>query len=622
MRWSQTLIPTQKQDPADATIASHKLLVRGGFVRQLQAGSYTFLPLGWRVMRKIMDIIRDEMEKARATEVQMPALQPIELWDESGRNEKFGDDMLRAEDRRGNVNALAPTHEEAVTEMARAYVKSYKQLPLNVWQMQTKFRDEPRPRSGLLRVREFIMKDAYSLDKDQAGLDRSFDLMFAAYKNIYRRCGVPAIAVDADSGAIGGSESIEFTVPCAAGEDIVVSSDKGNYAANVEKAAIGERPWSFEGEPTGELEDVSTPNAKSIDDASKAMKVKPQHLLKCLLFSVAGETLKATYVLAVVRGDHMLNEAKLRAMLESESRGSVALEPASEQQATRDGWKLGFIGPHAVVNRDDTKLVVDPDAAQGVKFWAPGGNAIDTHQKHFNWERDLLRPMSTTLNAGTNDAIVVCRHPRSDIEEQMRHLPPEDHVYPVTVADIRDAVDGDPSPLGDGGVLKESRGVEVGHVFKLGTVYSEKMGSTFLDEDNKEQPVIMGCYGIGVGRIMLSAVETSHDERGIQWPVNIAPFEVVVTPIKYDGVAKDKADELYAELKAKGVDVLLDDRDDRPGSKFADADLIGIPLRLVVGDRGLEKGVIELKDRHTGETIDVATAEAVDVVVSRLAALR
>jgi prolyl-tRNA synthetase len=574
MRWSQTLIPTQKQDPADATIASHKLLIRGGFVRQLSAGHYTFLPMGWRVMRKIMTIIRQEMEAAGAVEVSLPCLQPIELWQESGRDEKYGDDMFRLNDRRDGRHALAPTHEESVTEFVRAFVNSYKQLPLNVFQLQTKFRDEPRPRSGLLRVREFIMKDAYSLDADEAGLDKSFQAMLAAYRTLYARCGIPAIEVDADSGAIGGSESIEFTVPCDAGEDIVVTSDKGNYAANVEKAGIGERAFDLKGEPTGELEKVHTPDMPGIDLVCKHLKVKPPRMLKTLVFTrVDGNG----FVIGVVPGDKQVNAAKLQA---AAGVGAIELDEPSARSA---GFAIGYVGPHVANGRDDTLLVIDPDAAQG-GFWATGANEPDHHVKHFNWARDV------------------------DAE-------------PV-VADIRDAVDGDPSPLNDGGVLKESRGVEVGHVFKLGTVYSEKMRATFLDENNAEKPVIMGCYGIGVGRIMLSAVETSHDDRGIIWPINIAPFEVVVTPIKYDGVAKEKADAIYDELKEKGVDVLLDDRDDRPGSKFADADLVGIPLRVVVGDRGLAEGTMELKVRGAKDPESVPVDEVVNRVLARLAESR
>jgi prolyl-tRNA synthetase len=601
MRWSQTLIPTQKQDPADATIASHKLLVRGGFVRQLSAGHYTFLPMGWRTMRKIMGIIREEMEAAGATEVSLPCLQPIELWQESGRDEKYGDDMFRLTDRRGSRQALAPTHEESVTEFVRAFVKSYKQLPLNVWQMQTKFRDEPRPRSGLLRVREFIMKDAYSLDADEAGLDKSFQAMRATYKSIYARCGVPAIEVDADSGAIGGSESIEFTVPCDAGEDVVVTSDKGNYAANVEKADIGERPFDLDGEPTGELEKVHTPDMPGIELVCKHLKVKPPRMLKTLVFTrLDGQG----FVIGVVPGDKQVNAAKLQ---EAAGVGSIELDEASARAA---GFAIGYVGPQVVVGRKDTFLVVDPDAAQP-GFWATGANRRDYHVKHFNWDRDVVAKQAAG-NFDRTDAA------SNSLPGAQAEPPILDSWIEPRVADIRDAVDGDPSPLNDGGVLKESRGVEVGHVFKLGTVYSEKMGATFLDENNAEKPVIMGCYGIGVGRILLSAVETSHDDRGIIWPINIAPYEVVVTPIKYDGVAKTKADAIYDELKAKGVDVLLDDRDDRPGSKFADADLIGIPLRVVVGDRGLSKGVVELKSRRTGETRDVEVADVVPEVQNEL----
>ena len=611
MRWSQTLIPTQKQDPADATLASHKLLVRGGFVRQLQAGSYTFLPLGWRVMRKIMAIVREEMEAAGAVEVHMPALQPIDLWRESGRDAKFGDDMLRATDRRGATNALAPTHEEAVTEFVRAYVKSYRQLPLNVFQIQTKFRDEPRPRSGLLRVREFLMKDAYSLDKDQAGLDASFTAMFEAYRRIYARCGIPAIAVDADPGAIGGSESVEFTVPCDAGEDIILSSDKGNYAANVEKAATGERAWSLEGEPTGELRVVDTPATTTISDLCAMWKefaggkLKPQNTLKSVLFKATasepgGVGQSEFNAIGIVRGDHNINEAKLIAALSIGSDWFHSVTPMDAAEATARGFVPGYVGPAVLetLTQEEygrTYLFVDPDAAT-TQFWVAGANAQDRHVMHFNWRRDAPR-----------------------LEEHARHEPKDRRVL---VADIRDAVAGDPSPLNDGGVLRESRGVEVGHVFKLGTVYSEKMGATFLDENNREKPVIMGCYGIGVGRIALSAVEVGHDERGIIWPAGISPYEVVITPIKYDGVMREKADALYDRLKEADVDVLLDDRDERPGGKFADADLIGVPVRVTVGDRGLARGVVEVKERGETEAQEIEYERCVEAVTELLAKLK
>ena len=602
-RWSQTLIPTQKQDPADATLASHKLLVRGGFIRQLQAGVYDFLPLGWRSMRKAMEIVREEMLAAGAREVFLPVLQPIDLWDKSGRNAIYGDDMLRATDRKGAINALAPTHEECVTELVGAYVNSYKQLPLNLFQIQTKFRDEPRPRSGLLRVREFFMKDAYSFDKDLAGLDESYRAMFDAYVRIYQRCGIPAIPVEAESGPIGGSASHEFTVPCAAGEDIILTSDKGNYAANVEKAQTGERSFSFAGDPTGELEKVHTPGMKSIEDVSKFMKVKPKNLLKTLVYSIKLEANGKTYTywaLAVVRGDHEVNEAKFKDALArvDASFALATIEQADEAEAQKTGFAIGFVGPHIARSFKEeghvevAAVVVDPDAAQD-GFWAAGGNEIDQHVKHFNWRRDLLMHVVQGPESGGAGGL-------------------------VKVADIRNAVAGDPSPLNDGGTLKESRGVEVGHVFKLGTRYTEKLGAMFLDEHNKEQPILMGCYGIGIGRIVLSAVEVGHDERGIIWPTAIAPYSVVITPIKYEGAMKETADKLFEELSEMGLDVLLDDRDDRPGSKFADADLIGIPVRITVGDRGLAAGELEVKTRRTGETQNIPVESAAGRVMEIL----
>ena len=586
-RWSQTLIPTQKNDPAEATLASHKLLVRGGFIRQLQAGVYDFLPLGWRSLYKTMQIVREEMNRTGAAECFLPVLQPIELWEKSGRNAIYGPDMLRAVDRHERANALAPTHEECITEAIAAYVSSYKQLPLTLYQIQTKFRDEPRPRSGLLRVREFIMKDAYSFDADEAGLDKSYWTMFHAYERIYARCGIPALPVEAESGPIGGSASHEFTVPCDAGEDIILTSDKGNYAANMEKAETGNRRGtsSFDGDPTGELEKVHTPGASSIEAVSKLMKVKPEHLLKTLVFKADD-----TWVLAVVRGDHEVNQAKLRLVLNHADLGRQFSEvtPADENQARAAGFVIGFVGPHAAVGKEDADVVVvvDPDAERGDKFWAAGANEPDYHVKHFNWRRDFF-PGSPGM----------------------------------TIGDIRNAVAGDPSPKNDGGVLRASRGVEVGHVFKLGTRYSSLLGANFLDENNQSHPVIMGCYGIGVGRIVLSAVEVGHDERGIIWPASIAPYSVVITPIKYEAEMKSAADALFDELSAAGVDVLLDDRDDRPGSKFADADLIGIPVRVTVGDRGLKEGQVELKVRKTGEVTNVPVAEASRKVREILATL-
>jgi prolyl-tRNA synthetase len=600
-RWSQTLIPTQKNDPAEATLASHKLLVRGGFIRQLQAGVYDFLPLGWRCLYKTMQIVREEMNRAGAAECFLPVLQPIEIWEKSGRNAIYGPDMLRAVDRHERANALAPTHEECITEAIAAYVSSYKQLPLTLYQIQTKFRDEPRPRSGLLRVREFIMKDAYSFDTSEEGLDTSYWNMFRAYERIYARCGIPALPVEAESGPIGGSASHEFTVPCDAGEDIILTSDKGNYAANVEKAETGERKWSFEGEPTGKLEEVHTPNLPGIDEVGKFLKVKPKNMLKTLIFKrVDGNG----FVIAVVRGDHEVNLAKLR------QASGLDLE-LDEQAARAGGFFVGYVGPHVAAERKDVRLVVDPDAAQS-GFWATGANKPDYHVKHFSWTRDLGE---RHVSRASESYFQATSSPPSTWEDPgARAQAVKDSLREVLVADIRNAVAGDPSPKNDGGVLRESRGVEVGHVFKLGTRYSPAFGANFLDENNQSHPVIMGCYGIGVGRIVLSAVEVGHDERGIIWPASIAPYSVVITPIKYEAEMRSAADALFAELSAAGVDVLLDDRDDRPGSKFADADLIGIPVRITVGDRGLKEGLVEVKVRKTGEVANIPLAGAADRV--------
>ena len=569
MRWSQTLIPTQKQDPADAVIASHKLLIRGGFIKQLQAGCYTLLPLGLRCLHKAQAIVREEMNAAGAVEMLMPALQPAALWEQTGRIDSYGANLMTVTDRHGRKNVLGPTHEEVVTTVGGSCIESYKQLPVNVYQIQTKFRDEFRPRYGLLRVREFTMKDAYSFAADTQTLDRQYDAMYAAYERIFARCGVPVDVVEADSGPIGGSASHEFMAPVPVGEDVILRSDKGNYAANVEKAETGDRPWSFEGEPTGELEEVHTPGMSSIEEVGKFMKVKPKNMLKTLVFKRADGN---GFVIGVVRGDHDVNENKL-------TRAADVGELELDEQAARDGgFAVGFVGPDVAAGRDDVTLIADPDAAT-TTFWATGANKADYHVKHFNWRRD--------------------------------------YGGEPTVADIRNAVEGDPSPKGDGGVLSEKRGVELGHVFKLGTKYSDALNARYLGEDGERRPLVMGCYGIGVGRILLAAVEQFHDDRGIVWPAALAPFSVVVTPIKYDGEVRAAADRLHDELTAAGIDVLLDDRDERPGSKFADADLIGIPLRITIGDRGLRTAEVEFKRRDEKDP----TMVKLDDVVTRVAEL-
>ena len=582
MRWTQSLIPTQKETPADATIVSHQLMVRAGLIRQLTAGAYDFLPLGWRSLRKAMQIVREEMDRIGAAEVLLPALQPVELWQRSGRDVAYGDNLFTFKDRHGRTQVLGPTHEEVVTELVSAFVSSYKQLPLSLYQIQTKFRDEFRPRFGLLRVREFIMKDAYSFHADVDSLDRVYDQFYAAYERIFTRCGIPYVVVEAESGPIGGSASHEFMAACTAGEDTILTSDKGNYAANVEKAETGDRPSDFGGDPKGAYEKVHTPNLAGIEDVGKFLKVKPKNILKTLVFRTAATQENGTnakWVVAVVRGDHDVNEAKLRAAAKANFDATgLALVDDPEVRAE---WAIGFVGPDAAARNKGAVLLVDPDAAQP-GFWLAGANEADYHAKYFNWFRE-------------------CGDVLADPKK-------------TAVADIRNAVAGDPSPKGDGGVLRAAKGIEIGHVFKLGTKYSTALGANVLDAEGKQQPVIMGCYGIGVGRILIAAVESLHDEKGIKWPVAIAPFSVVVTPIKYDGEVKVAADKLYEELNAAGVDALLDDRDARPGFKFADADLIGFPVRVTVGDRGLKDGKVEVKLRSAAEPEMVEVAGVIDRV--------
>jgi prolyl-tRNA synthetase len=590
MRWSQTLIPTQKENPADAQIVSHQLLVRAGFIRQLTAGVYDFLPLGLRSLHKAAQIVREEMDRIGSAEVFLPAIQPAELWEQTGRDKTYGENLMRLKDRHGRQNVLGPTHEEVVTELVRAYVSSYKQLPLTLYQIQTKFRDEFRPRFGLLRVREFLMKDAYSFHAHLASLDQTYKDMYTAYERIFTRCGIPFVVVEAESGPIGGSASHEFMAACEAGEDILVTSDKGNYAANIEKAQIGTRPWTFGGEPTGPLEKVHTPNLPGIDDVGKFLKVKPKNMLKTLVFRTEhqGPTLSSgvnpKWLVAVVRGDHDVNEAKLAAA----AREHFGLHQLSLQDTpeVRAAWAIGYVGPDRAAQALDAVMLVDPDAAQG-GFWATGANQTDYHVKHFNWFRE-------------------CGQNLADPKK-------------VMVADIRSAITGDPSPKNDGGKLTASRGIEIGHVFKLGTKYSDSLDAKFLDEQGQSHSIIMGCYGIGIGRILIAAIENLHDDKGILWPAPIAPFSVVITPIKYDGEVKQAADRVYQMLTDAGIDTLLDDRDARPGHKFADADLIGFPIRITIGDRGLKENKVELKRRTAPDPQMIPLDAVIDAVRRALA---
>lgn len=572
MKWSKTLIPTLRQIPGEAVVPSHQLMLRAGLIQQVASGTYTYLPLGLRVLHKVMNIIRQEMDRAGAVEVFMPALQPVEWWEQTGRRAAYGDNLFIVVDRHKHENVLGPTHEEPTTMLIKNALTSYRQLPITVYQIQTKFRDEFRPRFGVLRSREFQMKDAYSFDLTVEGLNRSYDAMFDAYCRIFTRCGLNFVSVEAESGPIGGSASHEFMVPSPTGEDVILSSDKGNYAANVEKCEIGPRKSDLNGEPKGELTKVHTPNCASINDVGDFMKVKPKNMLKTL---VCGS--KGNWVIAVVRGDHDLNEGKLRAAC------GLAIGLADEKEAKEAGFTIGFVGPHVAAGRNDVKIFVDPCAAQP-QFWATGANEVDHHVKYFNWKRDVL-----------------------------------DHVAAgvVHVADIRNAVEGDPSPKNDGGILKKSQGIEIGHVFKLGTKYTDALGVTVLNEKQEQTKIIMGCYGIGVNRILASALESEsgHDDKGILWPAAIAPYHVVITPIKYDGQAKAVADDLYQKLGEAGLDVLLDDRDERPGVKFNDADLIGIPLRITIGDKGLAGGQVEFKPRKAEKAENISLAEVVSRAV-------
>jgi prolyl-tRNA synthetase len=568
VRWSQALIPTQKETPADAVAPSHRLLLRAGMVRQLGAGAYSYLPLGTRVLHKVTAIIRQEMDAAGAQELLMPALQPIELWKESGRFEAYGDLLMKLQISGGAHMALGPTHEEVVTDIARGLIRSYKQLPITLYQIQTKFRDEPRPRFGILRTREFIMKDAYSFDLDVEQLNGSYDAMFEAYCRIFDRCGIPYVIVEAESGPIGGDSSHEFMVPSATGEDSVIQCHACGYAANIEKAEIGEGPPQ-----TGTLPDphgpayksVPTPGKKTIKDVCAFLAVEESGSAKLLVYVADGKP-----VAALVRGDHEANEAKLRRAFGAST--LVPAEPDAIVKAT--GAPMGFLGPVGI----KIPLVIDR-AVAAMPTVVVGGNAVDVHLTGVVPGRDF--PLDRVL-------------------------------------DLRNAGAGDPCPR-CGGQMVVTHGIEVGHVFKLGTKYSKAMGANVLDEKGQEVPLIMGCYGIGVNRIVASAVEAGHDDNGIVWPLPIAPYHLLVVPLQ---IANEEVlaatSEIVAAVKAAGFDVLIDDRDQRPGFKFKDADLIGIPLRVVVGERGLKDGKVEVKWRTDTEAHTVPAAGAGEAVAAEL----
>lgn len=542
MRLSRLFTKTLKETPSEADTISHQLLLRAGMIYQIASGIYSFLPLGWRVLRKIEAIIREEMDKVGGQELMLSMLQPIELWEESGRLPSFGKTLFTIVDRREHRLALGPTHEEVITVLVRRYVKSYRDLPLLLYQIQNKFRDEPRPRGGLLRVREFIMKDLYSFDASEEALDETYKKMIQAYKNIYARCGLPAVLVEADSGAIGGKESHEFMLITESGEDEIIHCPSCGYAANKEKAR-SVKP-SLDIAPLLPLEEISTPNAKTIEQVANFVGVPTSQTLKAVFYWVDGQI-----IFVVVRGDFEVNETKLKNLLKC-----TDIRLASEEEVKQAGLVAGAASP---VGIKGIKVVADDSIILGSNFIA-GGNRPDTHFKNVNYPRDF----------------------KVDV-----------------MSDIVSARPGDNCPKCNGKLLL-SHGIEIGHVFKLGTFLSEKLGAYFLDKNGASRPVIMGCYGIGLGRLLAATVELSHDEKGIIWPIAIAPFQVYLCPLNMeDKDISETAEKLYCQLVNEGIEVLFDDRVESAGVKFNDADLLGIPLRVTLSRRTLQSQSVEVKWR-------------------------
>ena len=560
MRLSSYPINTLRDVPADAEVVSHRLMLRAGLIRRLAAGLYTWLPIGLRVLRKVEAIIREEMNRAGAIELLMPTVQPAELWQESGRWEQFGPELLRIGDRHDRPFCYGPTHEEVITDLARRELKSYRQLPVNFYQIQTKFRDEIRPRFGVMRAREFTMKDAYSFHLDAASLEQGYQAMYEAYSRIFARMKLRFRAVNADTGSIGGSASQEFHVLAESGEDAIVFSDADDYAANLEMAAAAP-PREPRPPASTPMTRVATPGVRTIADLSAFLAVEPARCVKTLLVEAAD----GGVVALVVRGDHELNAVKAQKLPGVLSPLRMA---SAEQVRTAAGCEPGFIGPLGLALR----IYADHAAARLANFVC-GANAVDEHLTGVNWGRDLPEP---------------------------------------EVVDLRNVVTGDPSPSGRG-TLRIARGIEVGHIFQLGRKYSEAMNATVLDEQGKSATMLMGCYGIGVTRVVAAAIEQNNDERGIVWPEPIAPFHVSLIPINLQKSARvrETAEKLYVDLRAAGFEVLFDDRDARPGVKFADDELLGIPHRIVVGDKGLERGVLEYKPRTGDGAAEVPVAEVV-----------
>ncbi|MGY6238647.1 proline--tRNA ligase [Burkholderia ambifaria] len=574
MKASRFFIGTLKEAPADAEIVSHKLMVRAGMIRRVAGGIYNYLPVGLRSIRKVEAIVREEMNRAGAIELLMPAVQPAELWQESGRWEQYGPELLRFKDRKDNDFVIGPTHEEVVTDIARNQIKSYRQMPVNFYQIQTKFRDEIRPRFGVMRGREFIMKDAYSFDKDTAGLNESYRKMYDAYVRIFTRLGLEFRAVAADSGSIGGNFSHEFHVIADTGEDAIAYCPTSDFAANIEAAEalplIAERAA-----PAEAMEKVATPGKAKCEAVAELLAIPLERTIKSIVLATENEGAEPTIWLIMLRGDHDLNEIKV-----SKLPGLKNHRFATEQEIVDwFGTPPGYLGP--VGTKKPVKVIADRTVANMSDF-VVGANEVDYHIAGVNWGRDLPEP---------------------------------------DVADVRDVKKGDPSPDGKG-TIDICRGIEVGHVFQLGTKYSDAMGATFLDESGKPQPMLMGCYGVGITRILGAAIEQNFDDRGIIWPESIAPFEVVLCPMGYDrsDMVREAADKLYAELAAAGIDVILDDRGERPGVMFADWELIGVPHRLVIGERGLKEGKIEYQGRRDAEATLLPADEAAATVTEKIRA--
>ena len=547
MRISKLFGKTQREVPAEADTVSHQLLLRAGMISQVATGVYSYLPLAWRALRKIENIIRDEMDKAGGQELSMPVLQPLELWQKTGRDQAFGKGLFVLSDRRDRKLALGPTHEEVITQLVSHNVHSYRDLPQLLYQIQTKFRDEPRPRGGLIRVREFTMKDLYSFDADEAGLNQSYDKMLQAYRNIYARCGLPTLLVEADSGAIGGKDSHEFMVIAESGEDEIIYCSNCQYAANVDKAQSVKSKLES-GEPLP-LEEVATPGAASIEEVAGFLKVPQSHTLKAVFYIADGKL-----IFVVIRGDIEVNEVKLKNVL-----NCVELRLATETEIIDAGIVAGAASPIGI---SGIKVVADDSVTSGTNFVA-GANKADTHLRNVNYPRDF----STDI-----------------------------------VADIAKACAGDGCPKCAGKLLA-THGIEVGHIFKLGTFISEKLGAQFIGAKGESRPIVMGCYGIGLGRLLAAAVEQSHDDKGIIWSLPIAPYHIYLCPLyREDSKVSEVAENLYGELEAGGLEVLFDDRQESPGVKFNDADLLGIPVRVTVSPRTLATNSVEIKRRSEKES--------------------